>query len=49
MEVDSADDGVSEVVETFVILEVDVQAILYADLHFHGHHFIDFLYILIWE
>ena len=36
MEIDSADDRVSQVVERFIILEVNVKAIFDSDFHLHG-------------
>lgn len=39
VEVDSAHNDISQMVEGFVVLKVDVKAILNTDLHFHGDHF----------
>jgi hypothetical protein len=36
VEVDPPHDDVFEMVERFIVFEVDVQAVLDADLHFHG-------------
>lgn len=47
MEVHAADDDVPEVVEGFVVLEVNVQAILDAHLHLHRHNLSLPLYTLI--
>ena len=43
MEVDLTDDAVFQVVETFVVLEIDMKTLFNTDLHFHGDHFFGLL------
>jgi len=47
MKVNSSHNDVFQMVETFVVLEIDVQAILYANLHFHWYLLCCLLYLFI--